>query len=583
MDRNTKSADQIQIKERKGTWRRFVKLFPKCRLPWVWLAAYIVLELGVINVGVDSTDYTAQLFAGDTSAALLAKLVVTLIVNMLGSTLLIFVGHVTSARINRNMRGVLMGKVLRLPVSYFKGENPRDAVYRIVNNAVVIDSTVMIFLIPIGAALYKAATVFRRVFKYDWRLSAILAAFIPLNIFLAFLFGRINFSLAERDAHVQAKLTQRLAQLVTNIPLAKAFAREEKETENGAELTGRLYKLSIKSSWIDQLRDLSNSGSSLLQSLVIVLVGVLLLGSGAVTKKAWIAFFAFSSLFNGAVSELMMYWNNIKIIQGGADKVAEIMDAPEEELSGEPCADLRGGIELADVRFGYEEDQPVLKGVSCQFPDNTVTALLGASGCGKTTLINLLMRLYAPQGGTISVGGRSAGDYALEPYRDQFVMVSQSSMLFSGTIRENLLYGNGAVSAEEMTTALKKAGAYDFVMSLPEDLETRLEEYGGNLSGGQRQRLAMARALLSKAHYLILDEPAAAMDALAVAELMEILKEAAKGRCMIIIAHSKAVLPIAERVVVVENGVVTGQGETKEVQKTNRFLRALAGDEEVTV
>lgn len=571
--------DQIELKQKKGTWRRFIRIFPKCRLPWVWLAAYIVLDLGVINLGVNSTDYTAQLFAGDTSPALLMKLVGTMIVNIVGSTLLVFTGHVTSARINRNMRGVLTGKVLRLPMSYFKDENPRDAVYRIVNNAIVIDSTIMVFLIPIASAAYKAAVVFGRVFRYDWRLSAILIAFIPLDTLIAFLFGRINFSLAERDAHVSAAMTARLAQLVTNIPLAKAFAKEEKETVNGEEFTERLYRISIKSSWIDQFRDLANTGSSLLQSLAIVLVGVVLLGSGAVTRKAWIAFFLFSSIFSGAVAELMMYWNNIKVIQGRADKVTEIMDAPEEDFSGEACSGLRGGICLEDVHFGYEADKPVLGGVSCQFPDNAVTALLGISGCGKTTLVNLLMRLYTPQSGSITVDGKSIYDYALESYRDQFVMVSQSSMLFSGTIRENLLYGNGAVTAEELTDALKRAGAYEFVMSLPEDLETRLEEYGGNLSGGQRQRLAMARALLSKAHYLILDEPAAAMDALAVSELMAILKEAAKGRCMIIIAHSRAVLPIADRVVVVEGGVVTAQGETAEVQKTNSFLRAFAGNE----
>lgn len=573
------NVDRIELKEKKGVWLRFIKLFPKCRLPWVWIAIYIVLDLGIVNVGLNETEYTAQLFAGDTSAALLAKLVGTLVINLLGSSLLVFTSHVTSARINRNMRGVVLEKVMHLPMSYFKNENPRDAIYRITRNAVVVDSTIMVFIIPIATALYTSIAVFGRIFQYDLRLSIILLALIPVQIFVAFIFGRMNFFLSDRDATVSSNLTQKLAELVTNIPLAKAFAKEEKETAEGEEMVNRLYRLNITSSWLSQFKDLSETAIHLIESVLVVLVGTMLLGNGEISKRTWITFFMFSSLFSGAIGELMMYWNNIKVIQGRAAKVAEIMDFPVENLSGESCQSLRGDIKLENVRFAYDEDKPVLTGVSCQFPDNTVTALLGVSGCGKTTLVNLLTRLYDPQDGTITVEGNEIHKYALADYRNQFVMVSQNGMLFSGTIRENVCYGNGTVSEEKLADALKKAGAYDFVQTLPEGLDTRLEEYASNLSGGQRQRLTMARALLSDAHYLILDEPAAAMDALAVSELMTILKDIAKDRCMIIIAHSKAVLSIADRVVVVENGVVTAEGAAAEVQKTNSFLQAFAESE----
>ena len=573
------NVDRIELKQKKGVWLRFVKLFPKCRLPWVWLAIYIVLDLGFVNVGLSETEYTAQLFAGDTSAALLAKLVGTMVLSLLGGNLVTFARLVTSARINRNMRGVVLEKVLRLPMSYFKDENPRDGIYRIVQNAQVIDSTVMFFILPIVTALYKAVTIFAKIFNYDFRLSIVLLASIPIQVFIAFIFGRVNFFIADRDATITSGLTQKLAELITNIPLAKAFAKEEKETAEGQAMVDRLYKLSIKSSWLDQFKDLSQTAVDLLQAVVIVLVGVVLLRNGEISKRAWVTFFMFTSLFSGAVYELMMYWNNVKSIQGSAAKVAEIMDFPEEDLAGESCQDLRGDIELRDVRFRYDEEKNVLQNVTCRFPDNAVTALLGVSGCGKTTLINLLTRLYDPQAGSITVDGKDIHDYALIGYREQFVMVSQSGMLFSGTVRENVCYGLGEVSPERLEDALKRAGAYDFVQELPNGLDTVLEEYAVNLSGGQRQRLNMARALLSDAHYLILDEPAAAMDALAVAELMDILKEAAKGRCMIIIAHSKAVLPIADRVVVLEDGAVTAEGTPDEAVKTNRFLQAFMESE----
>lgn len=144
-----KNPDRLKLKQKKGTWKRFVKLFHKCHLPWVWVAICFILSIGIVNFGINETDYTAQLFAGDTSVALLTKLVAVLIINMLGSSLIVFVEAITSVRINRNMRGVLLDKVMHLPMRYFKDENPRETIYRIVQNATVIDSTVMVVIMPL--------------------------------------------------------------------------------------------------------------------------------------------------------------------------------------------------------------------------------------------------------------------------------------------------------------------------------------------------------------------------------------------------------------------------------------------------
>lgn len=571
-------ADAIRLKQRKGTWRRFIRLFPKCRLPWFWLVLYILFDVGTINIGLSETDLTAQLFSGDTSAGLVFRLIAVMVVNLVATNLSVFLGHVTSAKINRNMRGVVLDKVLKLPMSFFKEEEPREAVYRIVNNAIVIDSTIMLVILPLATAAYTAVSVFGRIFKYDWRLSVILLVFIPLQVFLAFLFGRINFSLSDREASLKASLTQRLAELVTNIPLAKAFVREDREARRGAELTQRLYKLSIKGSWLDQLQNLSDSAVSLIQTLIMILVAYTLLRNGEITKRAWVTFFLFSSVFNGAIDQFMMYYNNLKIIQGGADRVAEIMNAPEEDRSGEPCETLAGDLALSDVSFSYPSGKTVFSDLSCTFPDGQITALLGESGAGKTTLINLLLRLYPTEGGQITAGGADVSAFSLDSYRSRFVTISQNAMLFSGTIRENVCYGNGEVSDEALTGALRKAGILDFVQSLPEGVNAPVEEYGRNLSGGQRQRLALARALLSDAHYLLLDEPSAAMDAIAVRDLLRLLQDAARGKCLILIAHTPAVLDAATHLVVLEDGSAR-EGSFEELLPQSAFLRALSGKE----
>lgn len=572
---NVRTADpnRVELKQKRGTWLRYIKVFTKCRLPWIWILIYMAADLGSVDLGVTETDYTARLFAGDTAVRTVTVLILLILLRLLVSSATVFFRQIASGRMNQNMRGVLVGKLMRLPMSFFKDENPRDGVYRVVNSATVVDNTIIFFVLPVITAAYTSVKVFARVFSYDWRLSVVMLAFVPIQILIAFIFGRIDFSISSKSADLDSGLMQRLSELVVNIPLAKAFAQEKKEQERGEALTGRIYRLSIKSSWLSQLHDLSNTAVDLASSVVIALTGLLLLRDGSINTRGWISFFMFSSTFSGAISEFMVYWGNVKNIQGSAEKLAEIMDAPEEDLSGEPCGDLTGNLELHNVDFAYDEAHPVLTGASCVFSDNAVTALLGRSGCGKTTIANLLTRLYAPRSGAITAGGRDISEFALNDYREQFVVVSQNGMLFSGTVRENVCYGHGQVSDAELTDALKRAGAYDFVMALPGGLDARLEEYGGNLSGGQRQRLTMARALLSRAHYMILDEPAASMDAVAVSELMGVLRAAAQGRCVIVIAHTPAILELIDRVVVVEDGAVSAQGDIVEASKKSAFLR----------
>lgn len=565
--------DNIRIRHKKGTWLRFFKTLLKCRLPWGWLAVYLVLYFGFITVGVDVTDRTAQLFSGDVSTQLVASLIGLMILNILGEALTGFVKAVVSARTNRNMRGSVLKKVLRLPLGFFKEENPRETIYRIVNNSIVVDSTIMLFIIPLGGGLYTMIQVFTRVFRYDWRLSLIMLIFVPLVLFIAFLFGRISFSISEQDSGLLASLTQRLSEMMTNIPLAKAFAKESVEEEKGEALTARLYKIDIKSNWFDQFQNLSQTIVSLLQAAAITITGVLLIKDGSLDRRAWVSFFMFSGVFMTAVSDLTVLWNNIKIIQGNADRLSEIMNAEEEPKNGAPCGRLSGDIIMEQVRFGYTDEQIVLDGISCRFPANSVTALLGVSGCGKTTIANLITRLYQPQGGTIRIGGKDISAYTLDDYRKNFSVVSQNAMLFSGTIRENVLYGNENVTEQQLTDAMKHAGAYDFVMNLSGGLEAKLEEYGNNLSGGQRQRLAMARALLSDTPFLILDEPVASMDAVAVSEMMEILALQAKQRCVIVIAHTPAVLKLAQHVIVIENGRIEFEGNVDEAMQNSSFVK----------
>jgi len=549
-----KDQEAVTLKQKQGTWRRFFKIFPKCHLPWLLIAFYVALQLGTANMGISETDYTAQLFAGDTSSKLLMTLVTVMIIRLLVNYIAGFFQSLTCAEITKRVRKVVFQKVMRLPVSYFQDDNPKEAVQRIAGNAEVVENTIVLVVIPLITSGYTSFAVFFKIFKYDIRLSLILLVFIPLQIFMAFVFGRINFDLSDKSSFLAAELIERLSEIINHVPMAKSFVREAKEEERGGEYTERLYKLHIRSSWFDQLQSLSTTGVELVQALVISLAGLMLLGTESIRPRAWISFFMFSSVFNGAVEEFIMYYNNLKVIQGGAARLCEIMDAQEEDLTGKDCGNLSGDIRIKNVSFGYDEEQKVLDDFSCTFKDNCINGLFGPSGSGKSTLIRLILRMYQLKEGDIVIGTENVKDYALEQYRDNFTVVSQDAMLFSDTIRANVMYGNGNISDEEIWSALEKAHASEFVKEMSAGLDAVLEEAGKSLSGGQRQKLALARALLSKGHYMILDEPVSQMDAIAAGEFLEILKEISGNRCVILIAHSASALKVTERTVVIENG-----------------------------
>ncbi len=573
--------DKIQFQSDKHIWKNFIKLVLKSHLPWFWIIIYIIVDVGVINIGIDETASTAQLFAGDVSAQLVTKLILLMIINILGSSLVIVVRQLTNARIDRNARQVILNKVIHLPMSFFKSDNPRETITRIVYNTQAIGNTLIVVVLPFITGLYSIFAILKQVAYYDVRLVLTLIGFIPITVLIGFITGRINYSLNNSEKKIIALLTEQLSELVTNIPLAKAFAKEKYEEKRGGELCERLYKISIKGSWLGKFGDLSFSILTLIQDFVIIFVGVLLLKNEDIQLNSWIAFYLFSGVLVGNIEELLMVWQNIKTIQGGASRIVSIMEADSEVNNGENYQSFDGTIEFKNVNFGYQDDIPVLKDINCTFEKGKATAILGVSGCGKTTMANLIHRIYAPSSGEICIDGVNIQDYELNHYRSQFSFISQDIMLFSGTIKENICYGlRKTYTDEELYAVLKQVQAYDFVMKLPGKLYEEIGEYGNTLSGGQRQRLALTRVLLDDAPYMILDEATASMDAISTMEVINLLKTYANHRTIIAIAHSSEILSLVNDVIIIENGQVSAQGTVDEVKKTNQFLRDFMGEGE---
>jgi len=260
------------------------------------------------------------------------------------------------------------------------------------------------------------------------------------------------------------------------------------------------------------------------------------------------------------------------------ERVSALFDiVPEETLGqGKKVDRLRGEVEFRDVSFSFNSHEPVLKGISFKIHPGEKVAIVGPSGVGKTTLLSLLLRFYKPSSGEIYFDGLPASDHELASLRSRIGYVSQGTLLPSGTIRENLCYGNPEAGEEEMIRAAKTAGIHDFVTGLPKGYESEVEAMGGNLSEGQKQRLSLARALIKDPDILVLDEPTSALDGATENSIHQSLPLHLRGKTLIIVAHRVSVVRDADRILLLAGNRILGEGTHEFLLRTNEHYRSLA-------
>ncbi|SFG52198.1 ABC-type bacteriocin/lantibiotic exporter, contains an N-terminal double-glycine peptidase domain [Lachnospiraceae bacterium C7] len=579
---------------KKGVWKKYFRLFRKCKIPWIFLIVYLLLSLGFINMGISETDCTAELFSGNVKESLLFKLILIMLVNLVGNNITSFIGNVTSARTNRNMRTALHNKILRLPMSYYEGEEPREAVYRIVSNAVVIDSTIMMVLIPFITQAYSVIAILGEVSTYHLKLAGLLLIMFPVYILMTWIFGKLNFIVSMKQSDLGADLTEKLAELITHIPLAKAFAKENIELEKGKKLTRQIYHMNIKSSWLGQLWDFSETFVAMFEGAIITIVGAMFVNNGEISKKEWIAFFMFSSLFMDSISQITSFWTNLKIIQGNAAQLAEIMYSEEEDEKGVKCEITEAeDILFQHVSFKYENaSDNIFDDINLRIDKDKVTAIIGKCGSGKTTLMNILIRLYTPTNGKILIGDKENKEFTLDSFRNKFTIISQNPMIFSGNIRENITYGleeyenmDKEILDTKVQEKIKECNMErffnEFISEFSNGLDTKIQEYGNNFSGGQRKKIAIIRAILSNTPYIIFDEPLAAMDMETAEEIIEMIKKVGKinSKCVILISHDSRTIHATDDVVVIDKGRIIDSGNKEEIIKRNKFALGCLGGE----
>ena len=399
------------------------------------------------------------------------------------------------------------------------------------------------------------------------------AIMIPMSVIM-----RKRRKLSRQSFGIANEVSQQLNQTLHGIKTIQAFANEDKEAKNFETVLNHSVTNSYKSTQANSLRSPLMEFMISIGLCIAMIMGTHFITSGAITTGDFTAFLlALTAAYKPAKSitgtgdSIQHGLLAAEVLFEFLDSKPDIVDAPNaRELTGDKMS-----VKFDRVSFAYNPDEPVLRSVSLDVPDNTVCALVGPSGGGKTTLFNLLMRFYEPQRGTIKINGTDIKKYTLKSLRNNIAEVSQSVFLFNDTIAENIKYGCPDATHEMVVAAAMAANAHDFIMEFPDGYDTNVGEGGGLLSGGQKQRIAIARAILKNSPILLLDEATSALDTHSEKQIQSALRDLMRGRTTFVIAHRLSTILDADMICVVKDGKIVESGTDAELCKLNGEYKKL--------
>lgn len=448
---------------------------------------------------------------------------------------------------------MIWGQILRLPVPFFDGQPSGNLISRITQDTSKLSDLTATLPGNVLSSLYMFFGAFGILFSYHWKLAALEAVMIPFLYGLGVWQGRIQFSWNQKIQEKIAGLTGHLSEILSSPALVKGFCAEEWETKRGSGWISQLFQADFFRSLINTLLLQLKNLASLIHTAAMIGLGLWMISRKEITIDVWVAFYLYSQNLLNSFSRIMSIWTTVKSAQGAVRRITELMEeSTETSGSSADSGFVQGDISFRDVTFSYGE-KPVLEHLTFTAAEGKMTALIGSSGAGKTTVFQLLERFYTPDRGMIRIGGRDISSFPLEEWRRMIGYAPQAPFLFSGTIRENILYGvHRPVTDQELCRAIQDSCCEEFISAMPHGLMTRLGENGSGLSGGQRQRLSLARLFLQNPRILLLDEVTANLDPESEYMVELALARLRKGRTTLVIAHRRSAVKDADQIIVLK-------------------------------
>ena len=575
------------MRGKKGN-KEVLKRILLCIRPYTSL---VVLSLGlaVITVGLtlyvpiltgNAVDYIAG--EGSVDFGMLGKLIVLIIaaitVTAAAQWLMNHVNNMITYRIVQDLRVQAFHHLHRVPAAYVDSHPAGDLISRIITDVEQFSDGLLMGFTQLFTGVLTIAGTIVFMLTIHPLITLVVVVLSPLSFGIAGFISKNTFQMFKKQSETRGELTSLTDEMLGNLKVVEAFGYQEKAQERFEEINERLAGYSLRATFFSSL---TNPATRIMYSIIyagVTLAGCFTVIAGGLTVGRLTSFLSYTNQYTKPFNEITGVITEFQNSLASAARVFRFLDEePETEDSpdAEELTEIQGKVELEDVAFSYRPDQRFMEHLNLSAQPGQRIAIVGPTGCGKTTLINLLMRFYDVTDGNIYVDGHEIRDITRKSLRSNFGMVLQETWLKNTTIRENIAYGKPDAADEEIIRAAKEAHAHNFIMRLPQQYDTVLGEDGGSLSQGQKQLLCIARVMLDLPPMLILDEATSSIDTMTEIRIQNAFGKMMNGRTSFIVAHRLSTIREADVILVMKDGKIIEKGTHEELLKQNGFYAEL--------
>ncbi|MGQ7323749.1 ABC transporter ATP-binding protein [Streptococcus suis] len=535
-------------------------------------AYFASVQMGQSNFKPDLSDFNGVML--NLFFAYAATVVASLIYTLLFTRI---VAHSTN-----RMRKGLFGKLERLTVAFFDSHKDGDILSRFTSDLDNIQNAFNQSLTQVvtNIALYVGMVIM--MFRQDTRLALVTIASTPVALIALVVIIRLSRKYTDKQQAAVSKLNAYMDEKISGQKAIIVQGVQEETIDGFLELNEEVRRTTFKGRLFGGILFPFMNGMSLVNTAIVIFAGssIVLNDSSLETAAALglvVTFVQYSQQYYQPIMQIASSWAELQLAFTGAHRIQEMFDEPEEvrPQNAPLFTELKEGVEIKDIDFGYLPGQKVLDKVSISAPKGKMVAVVGPTGSGKTTIMNLINRFYDVNGGSVAFDGRDIREYDLDSLRDKVGIVLQESVLFSGTIADNIRFGDESISQEMVETAARATHIHDFIMSLPEGYETFVTDDENVFSTGQKQLISIARTLLTDPQVLILDEATSNVDTVTEAKIQKAMEAIIAGRTSFVIAHRLKTILNADEIIVLKDGKVIEQGNHSQLLKLNGFYAEL--------
>ena len=580
---SAKAKNKLTPQQRKATLNRVLhKIRP--------YSAFVVCSLLVAAVSVAAQLYI-PILCGDAIDKMLGKgnvnlagvlriavsILVVAAVAALAQWLLSVCNNRITFSVSRDLRNEALRKIQTLPLSYLDSHPSGDIVSRMVADVDTFADGLLMGFTQLFSGILTIFGTLLFMLRENVPITLVVVCITPLSLVVAGFLAKRSYGYFQSQSTVRGKQTALVNEMIEGQKVVQAFGHEAESLAAFDEVNGQLQDVSLKAIFFSSL---TNPATRFVNNIVyagVGLVGALYAVRGGITIGQLSVFLSYANQYTKPFNEISGVVTELQNALACAARVFELLDAEDQVPETENAAALQpdGHVQLQDVSFRYLPDRPLIEGLSLDVQPGQRIAIVGPTGCGKTTLINLLMRFYDVNGGSIKVSGTDIRDVTRASLRGSYGMVLQDTWLRAGTVRENIAYGKPDATMDEVIAAAKAAHAHSFIRRLPEGYDTVIAEDGGNISQGQKQLLCIARVMLCLPPMLILDEATSSIDTRTEVRIQKAFARMMQGRTSFIVAHRLSTIREADVILVMKDGHIVEQGSHDQLLAQGGFYAKL--------